>query len=187
MRHYLILCSLLVSTSVLAEVTESLVYHTYDVEQAANTSLLEAINRVTPVRQDGKIFHGNTSWYVKWRYRWNEQADGSCTISKSTVTVTGKITLPNLISSDDEPSKSEFARYIVALKEHELGHYQIAKDIAKEIDDGILSLPTMDSCANLEKTANKLGYELLNQARADERNYDKETGHGRTQGAWLER
>jgi len=175
---------LLVSLPVVADVSETLSYKTYTAEHKAGTSLLDTLNSASPVRQDGKIFHAHTSWNVQWRYRWNQESSGRCSLTQNKTTVSGEITLPTLVSSESQ-TKLEFSNYIELLRRHELGHFQIAQAVGKRIDERVMSLPPMDSCALLEQTANKVGHQLLEQARQEERVYDQTTQHGRTQGAWL--
>ena len=44
----------------------------------------------------------------------------------------------------------------------------------------------MEGCAALVKAANDLGQRTLNDFRLKEKQYDVDTRHGRTQGAWIE-
>lgn len=180
--HKLLYLLPLLSLPAVAEVTETLNYKTYTAEHKAGTSLLETLNATSPIRQDGKVFHGHTSWNVQWRYRWNEGPNGRCALTENKTTVSAEITLPLLVSSDAK-AKLEFSSYSESLLRHELGHLEIAQAVAKRIDERILSLPPMNSCALLEQTANQLGQRLLEEAGQEERNYDLTTGHGRTQGA----
>ena len=51
------------------------------------------------------------------------------------------------------------------------------------IDSGILALPEMSSCEELEATANALGHQAIDDGKAQDKQYDATTGHGKTQGA----
>lgn len=168
-----------------AEVTESIAYETYVAEPRGEASLLSALNRASPIREGGRIFHGYTRWYIDWRFWWQEGAAG-CAITTVKTSVKVGVTLPELRSSDAALSR-QFATYLRALRHHEQGHVAIAQSAARDIDSALRRLPPMASCRLLEMTANELGQGRLDAARAEEQRYDRDTGNGRTQGAWLER
>ena len=177
---------LLLSSPVVAEVSETIAYKTYTAKHKTGTTLLQTLNSSSPIRHNGGIFHGYTSWYIRWRYEWSNGSGGYCSITRNKTTLTVTITLPRLIASDPK-IKSEFSRYLESLHGHESGHLQIAREAAEKIDREILSLPPMNSCSLLEQAANQIGNEILEQARQEERNYDQSTNYGATQGALLPR
>ncbi len=180
------LMAALLPLSAVAEVSEQLVYGYYTVEQPPGQSLRQSLNQATPIRHDGEVFHGHTNWRVQWRFRWHEDQGGRCRLVQNKTALTADITLPDLARAD-EPTRRVFGTYLGALKTHELGHYQIARSVARKVDEAILGLPAMSSCALLERTANQLGRDLIAQGNLADRQYDQTTGHGRTQGAWLPR
>lgn len=185
MRKLLLLCLLILAKTADAQVSENLVY-TYYTAKSDSDSLLETLNKASPIRVDNRSFHGYTKWNVHWNYRWFEQADGRCKITKVTTDLTANITLPELVGANAEQTEA-FDKYLSALRVHELGHYDIGKQTATTIDNGILALPEMSSCKELESTANDFGYRTLEEYKAQEKQYDVATAHGKTQGAWLER
>ncbi|MEP7157671.1 MAG: DUF922 domain-containing protein [Betaproteobacteria bacterium] len=172
------------ATSTHAEVVESLSEIFYDVPVQARQTVLSSLNSATPIRQDGKVFHGYTRWGVKWNFRWND-AGGTCRMTSVSVDVSGTITMPRL-TGGDATQQAAFDRYAVALKRHELGHFDIGREAAGAIDRALTSLPPMSSCAELEKSANSAASQLLEAHQARERRYDINTEHGRTQGARYE-
>jgi predicted secreted Zn-dependent protease len=186
MHKSLLLCLLIVANTASAQVSEHLDYTYYTAIADANSSLRETLNKATPILVDNRPFHGYTKWNVKWHYRWFEQADGRCKITTVTTDLTGNITLPELNGATAEQAKA-FDKYVSALRVHELGHYAIGKETATVIDSGILALPEMSSCKELEATANALGYQTLDDYKAREKQYDASTNHGETQGASLDR
>lgn len=186
MHKSLLLCLLIAANTASAQVSEHLVYTYYTATADANSSLRETLNKATPIHIDDNPFHGYTKWNVKWHYRWIKQANGQCKITTVTTDVTGKITLPELLGATAEQIAA-FNRYVSALRVHELGHYDIGRETATVIDNGILALPQMSSCKELEATANALGYQTLDDYKAREKQYDASTNHGETQGASLDR
>lgn len=174
----------LAANSALAEVSESLDYRYYTAAPRPNESLLSALNHASPIRENGRTFHGYTKWHVSWRFRWHQEPSGRCAITSTHTEVSGLIDLPQL-KGGTTAQKAAFERYIPALREHELGHYRIGRDAAVQIDHEILRLPPMHNCQALEQAANDGAHRTLARFQQQERDYDARTGHGRTQGAWL--
>ena len=148
-------------------------------------SLQSILNAASPIHHDGKVFFGHTDWYVRWNMWWLEEPQGSCRITKVNAKVSGMITLPRLVNATTA-QQDLFNSLVAALRVHELGHYEIARKAAADIESGILSMPQMHSCTALEAAANERGAETLDQYKAIERKYDVDTDHGRTQGAWID-
>ena len=169
-----------------ADVYESIEYTYYNANADSSRSLLSILNSSTPIRIDGKFFHGYTYWHVKWYFRWSEKPDGSCKISSVTAELTCNIQLPNLLGATSKQG-DQFDRYLSALRIHELGHCQIGKKAAATIDQKILSLPEMSNCNDLRVAGNDIGNQTLREYKEKVKQYDAKTEYGRSQGAWLDR
>lgn len=167
-----------------AEVREEISYDYYPVAVPAGDSLLAALNRATPIRQAGKVYHGNARWWVTWQFWWQAESRG-CRIDRVEVQLTATILLPRLDSAD-QGQQARFDDYLAALKEHELGHLGFGQRAAREIGWGIRKLGSASSCDELEATANEVGQRVLSYYQQQDERYDRVTGHGRTQGAVLE-
>ncbi|MDD1610027.1 MAG: DUF922 domain-containing Zn-dependent protease [Methylococcaceae bacterium] len=186
MRKLFLLCFLIITQTSGAAVSESVTYIYYTANAEPSHSLLKILNTATPIRQNGHVFHAYTKWYIKWNFRWFENPDGRCKITSVTTQLTASINLPQLVG-DTSTQQNQFDDYLSALRTHELGHYDIGKQAADTIDSKILTLPEMSSCKTLESAANDIGYQTLDEYKEIELQYDASTGHGKTQGAWLER
>jgi predicted secreted Zn-dependent protease len=186
MRKLLLLCFLIITQTSYATVSESVSYTYYTANGEPSHSLLKILDAATPIRQNGHVFHAYTKWYIKWNFRWFEKPDGSCKITSVTTQLTASINLPQLVG-DTSTQQNQFDNYLSALRTHELGHYGIGKQAADTIDSKIFALPEMSNCKTLESAANDIGYQTLDEYKAIESQYDTSTGHGKTQGAWLER
>ena len=180
-----LLISFLIASSAVAEVRETLEYTYYDAVAKPGQSLSSTLAGASPIKEQGRIFLGQTKWDVRWNIWWNER-DGACKITSVRTHVAAIIKLPRLVGGNAE-QVSAFERYAVALKQHELGHYQIGKDAAMEIDHALLTMPAMPDCSRLVKTANDGAYRTLELYKEKERLYDVDTGHGKSQGAWLDK
>lgn len=174
----------LLPAPVFAEVIEDISYKWYSVFHKPGMSLSNALNQSTPIRDDGKKYRGYTRWNIKWHFDWEVDSEGRCHISENTTDLTAVITIPGLVSSD-EKAKATFSRYITNLKVHEMGHVDIARKAAMDIDKGILLLPATNTCDELDRIANQLGQARLQKARDEGEQYDLKTRHGRTQGVFL--
>jgi len=179
----LLLCLLMAGPAV-AEVTEAFDLATYEVAQRAGETLLGALNRHSPIRRGGQVFHGYTRWNIRWNFRWDTNVQGRCAITEVKTALSVYMQLPALDESTAR-RRTEFDDYLPALRLHEEGHRQIATQAARRIDQAIFSLQPMRSCQALETEANRRGYEILNAANAKDDAYDVDTKHGCTQGACL--
>ena len=104
-------------------------------------------------------FPAYTTWYVNWT--------AACDL-----TVTASITLPDLGPDADlsEADEATFRTMLENLEAHEYNHVEFGVGFAEEVRDM--------GCRG--DTAS-----LLQEYLADERQYDADTEHGRTEGAWL--
>lgn len=184
LRRTLALAMLLACGVAAAEVVQEDTERPYTAPIAEGQSLRAALNAATPIRQDGKPFHAYTAWNVHWNFWWYSEANGRCRITRVRTRLTTTVQLPQL-QGGTPAQQAVFERYARALRHHEQGHVQWGRDAAHAIDRGIAALPTAQDCAGLERQANALGQRLLAEHMARERDYDRSTGHGTTQGAQL--
>lgn len=167
-----------------AEVQERVQEQYYDLQVDSGQSLSRALNQASPIRQNGQIYHAYTRWRVQWNFWWREQRDGRCQIDLTRTRLNATITLPRL-GDGDARQRQRFEQYLRALREHELGHYRIGQAAAAEIDAALLQTSEYPSCAELQQQANRRANAILRRHAEQERQYDQQTGHGRSQGAWL--
>lgn len=184
-ERYLLLALMFGCPLARAEILETVDYIKYPVRHEAGTSLLKAVNAATPISEGAKKYHGYTRWDINWRYTYGKEDDlRTCKIKTLTVTLKASITLPELNSSDDK-ALAQFASYLPALKKHEIGHLQIAQEAAKKIERNLLAQTALPSCELLKTTLNARGLELTDEAKVLGQQYDAQTQHGKTQGAFL--
>ncbi len=184
LRRALLLGTLLLWRSAGADLAEQLDYSFYEVPPHQGETLGQLLSAASPVRANGKVYHAYTKWNVNWHYAYERRNDGLCGIDRVHTELTATMTLP----APTDPAIAHdplFVRYLAALKRHEQGHYEIGRSTASTIDDGIFSLPAQDSCDALASAADALANARLAAARQIEQRYDRDTGFGRTQGAWL--
>jgi predicted secreted Zn-dependent protease len=177
-------CVLLQCWPAAAEVSESIAYRYFVAKPSADTTLSRSVLQASPIRENGKTHMGHASWNVKWEMAWTQRRDGQCTMDKVRTHLHAVITLPQVAPSNEQ-EQIRFDKFFKALRDHETGHVDIAREAAREIDRRIQKMPSMASCHDLEAAANALGHRLLGEARQRGQDYDLQTGHGKTQGAVL--
>ncbi|SDS45094.1 DUF922 domain-containing protein [Pseudomonas oryzae] len=180
----MVLSLALLAPQVRAEISEKLDYTDYPVPASEEASLGRSLNRNSPIRHDGLTYHAYTTWTVNWTYRWTD-AGGYCRISEVATQLHGIIKLPRL-EGGSESLRGQFDRYLQALHQHELGHYQIGRKAALEVDRELRALPVMANCQRLSAAANRIAHQVVDRHKEEERTYDLITVHGRLQGARLD-
>lgn len=186
LKHATFLMTLaLIAPTAFAEINETLTYSDYEVPASNSRSLARALNKTSPIRHDGQTFHAYTTWRVNWNYRWAVDSNGDCRITAVSTGLNTTIQLPRLVGGSYS-QRERFQRYLSALNQHELGHHEIGRKAALEVDRQLQAMPAMSDCQRLSSAANKLAYRVVNQLKDEERTYDLITVHGRLQGARLD-
>lgn len=174
---------LFAATSVVAEPKVKTRYTYYSVSAFSKQELFANLNRATPIRIGGKIFHGSTQSNISWKF-WLKMKNNRCRVNKVRVSVDVNFTLPKLKNSPMEVY-AVWKRWYPQLFRHEKGHRNNALIIARRIEKGIRRLDYRPSCKTLEKSANRLGKKLIEELSKIDRAYDKRTNHGLKEGANL--
>ena len=180
-----VLVALVCAGTAHAAVTEEHIQQPYPVRAQPGETPRKALNAATPITVDGQRFHGYTRWNVRWTFRWWREASGRCAITEVTTRLRTEVQLPEL-RSGTPAQQAFFDQYLRALSHHEEGHVRFGRDAAQAIDQGIAALPAAPDCATLERQANALGHRLLREHAEREKQYDRDTRHGASQGARLE-
>jgi predicted secreted Zn-dependent protease len=189
MRHRLHLCvvlgSVLLTAPALAEVQTSNQVEHYEIRGTSAAQLRAEMSARGPTGPSGgRRFDGYTRWNVSWRYTF-KSGGGQCTIDRVTTEVKVTTTLPRWADEAraDNPLRDQWRRYLAALTQHEDGHAQNGLGAARDIDAGIARLPAEPNCGAMGERANAAGQAVLRQYNQRDLDYDRETGHGRSQGA----
>ncbi len=164
---------------------ENLRIEHYRVPAGQHTKLCQAINAVSPIRVDGRIFHGYTSWEVRWRFRYAPRPDGRCEIKTANVDLLARMQLPQLVDATAKMDQ-QFRVYVRALESHEHGHYVFGQRARREIETHLLALNPEASCPALEARANRDSQAIIARLQKEEKVYDQQTAAGATQGAKLD-
>jgi predicted secreted Zn-dependent protease len=168
-----------------AQLRDDPVTRYYEVPVRPGDSLNRQVRAASPIRDGGQVYYGDTHWNAHWDFRWNSDASGRCRLTSVQVSLRTEILLPRLRGADSRQAAA-FERFVTALRRHEMGHYEHGRQAAAEIERELLALPPAASCAMLEAQANQGAQRSIARYAAMDAQYDRETGHGSTQGARLD-
>lgn len=126
-------------------------------------------------------YDARTNWSVSWHYFYRQSGD-RCEIGTVTVKLAITYTLPRLETADAALAES-FERYLVKLREHEDGHADNGRGVARRIDDAIRALAPEARCDALGQDADAAARAIIADGNRNDVEYDARTQNGRTQGA----
>jgi predicted secreted Zn-dependent protease len=156
----------------------------YDVRGTTlDTLRAEVFSRGPLDRSSRQRFAGWTDWEINWRYEFAEVPE-SCRLQQVSAEAHVVYTLPRWVDeAKATPSlRVAWTRFSDALTEHERGHGEIARKLAKRVEAEMRAIPPQPTCAELERRINALGAEIVDNDE-EQVAYDRRTGHGETQGA----
>jgi predicted secreted Zn-dependent protease len=179
---FLVLCSR--PLAAIAEVETSVNNVYYMVQGDTASDIWADVLAKSPVRQNGKQYTAHTKWNVSWQFWWRDSGN-SCNISRVTTRLEVTFTLPRLNKTSSIPDSvvAEWDAYYAALFDHELGHRDLGRRAAAEIENQITNMGTRGSCEQLESDANAIGKSVIARYSRIEKDYDQKTNHGLNTGA----
>lgn len=153
----------------------------YEVTGRTLDEVTAALDEAAP-RIDGRRFRGATRWNARWSFR-SRPAGLACVVEDVAVTLAVTTTVPRWDpTGDPEPGLAErWAAYRAALDRHEAGHRDLAVEAANEVERTLRGVRA--PCGALAEEADARARWIVERYRVRNRRYDRETGHGRTQGA----
>jgi predicted secreted Zn-dependent protease len=156
----------------------------YRVQGSSAGALRAALNVAGPVDTDGGRHDGHCNWYVRWSYPFQNDASG-CRTGPVMISIEVTYTLPQWVepAQADATLSADWKRYMRALTSHEQGHRDIALRAGIEIQQRLETLAAQRTCPALDQLAGVTANAALDSARRSEKEYDRQTGHGATQGA----
>jgi predicted secreted Zn-dependent protease len=156
----------------------------YDVEGSDVRTLLASLRQRGPA--DG---HGTWAASTGWVFRWSYQpvVDAGCHVELASVALDLTYTYPHWAATPDATAAlvTAWQRYLERVELHEHGHRDIAQGAADDLVRTLEALPAQTTCEDLAVNARAAVDELLIRHAQAQVTYDRETGHGATQGAVL--
>jgi len=150
----------------------------YDVQGNDFNSLLGALN----VRG---TFHGRADWKLSYRFR-SRMGPGGCGVTSFNTDLDLQMTLPRWTPPAGVPADlvTRWERYMAALRLHEEGHLDHGRGAEKEFR-AVASATTASDCGSLDRALRDRFSKLIADYQARDRDYDRRTEHGKSQGAFF--
>ena len=129
-------------------------------------------------------YDARTAWEARCNYTYRESG-GQYFLDSIEVKTKVTVTLP-VWSVRKDAEQDLFARwweYLKALSRHEQGHVQYARAATAEVQQRLSALQGFASRHELGVAAHRIVGEVIQECRRQEVEYDRQTGHGMTQGA----
>jgi predicted secreted Zn-dependent protease len=155
----------------------------YDVVGANERQLLDRMNRNGP-REDGQEWSASVDWGATWTFP-HVDLGGRCVAGPVTVNLSVTTTLPRWRAPASAPRRlvDRWNRFVSGLQNHEAGHETIALQAGPDILNALSGLGLYLSCADLDSAADAAGRAVVARYSDLQAAYDRDTGHGATQGA----
>lgn len=133
-------------------------------------------------------YDAETTWDAKCAFNYRQDG-GQFSLSSFEVKTSVTVTLPRWVPPKgyemDRNLAARWWQYLKGLSRHEQGHVQIARETAQELGRRLFALPGFPSVKELTTAANRTAKETIDAGRKREHDYDQETNHGMTQGAFF--
>lgn len=123
-----------------------------------------------------------SSW--RWSYEFRTAPGERCRLTSASVLLRSVIVLPewtNVATAPSEISRG-WRPFLAALQTHEEGHRSRAKAQGVFLWQSLLGLEGAD-CRDLEVLVKEVADRVITEGREAQLAYDRDTGHGMTQGA----
>ena len=156
--------------------------NTYQLVGASEEVLLAGMRALGP-KSEGSEYFGLTETQLAYRY-WKKQTEQGCQLEQIRIDLNVTITLPRWEASRVAPYelRRDWSRFDTALRRHEDGHREIAEWSAREVYQALSRLRTA-SCDGIDGAAQGAAERLRDLSEQRQASYDRQTGHGRSQGA----
>jgi predicted secreted Zn-dependent protease len=183
LKGFFVFFLIMVSGILYAEPDVETSFDFYDIFPISRVDIGKEMRKRSPIKRDGETFDAYTDWYVKWNFRWNKK-DGMCVIKKVNTSLDVIYRLPRIAKNHPAPPNVQqaFKSYYDALFEHEKNHMKSGLDAAREVEKALLNLDSFENCDQLEASANALGNEIVRKYNELDKEYDRKTEHGKTEG-----
>ena len=160
----------------------------YEVTGNTIAEIKRSMAKNSPIRTGNKGFGGVTVWSLDTTYTTVETPDGGCEVRDPKVFLKIKIMLPKLRPGPrlSRRAMAEWERFLGALRAHEMLHAKNGLYTAETIEKRMTNLRTKVSCPRTKEVLNQGSQVLISNITQRDRDMDRDTRHGETQGAYLD-
>lgn len=178
-----LLCTAISSSVRADEVVECEIVPTvqlYDVSGLSAEEIRASMLSIGPVDAAGKRRFAHAEWSIKWH--WNTNDDGSVNLDTVAVKCEGTITLPHLRDAQSLPEslRIEWRLFVERLLAHESRHLSNVAIHAPRIVSRLRAAKS----PVFPNRANKIAQRVVADIQAMDREYDRATSNGRSEGCW---
>jgi predicted secreted Zn-dependent protease len=154
----------------------------YEVQGETRREVQESLRRHGR-EMEGSIAYGWTEWAVDVGYT-VRRTDERCRLTGPEVELRVTVHLPEWVppAGADGADVVGFNQYVRRIRHHEEGHVDIARRAARDVYAALAEMPP-GGCDALRSRASAVSDSVLADARGRQDRYDRETDHGRAQGA----
>lgn len=158
----------------LVQIPEATIVY-YEIEGSNESDLRAQMDELGPVDYSGFKSDAATEWYVSWD--WPGFRSDNCSLDEAVVSYEVKIIFPRWTPTEDAPNNLivKWFNYTYKLAKHEKSHADYLVANYQSVLDAIKGA----TC----ETADAVAEAALEPLRAFDLEYDRQTGHGATQGA----
>jgi len=158
----------------------------YTIQGNSPQQLRQQLNQLGPISRTGRRFDGNTQWRVRWKYGYSNRPN-QCQLTSAQITLNAIITMPRWQTpTNAQPQlKQRWQRYTRALQLHENGHRDNGVAAARELTNSLRQLGQrrFSSCTAMTQQFKQTSDRIISYYSQRDKDYDRVTQHGRTQGA----
>ncbi|MBT8401684.1 MAG: DUF922 domain-containing Zn-dependent protease [Rhodothermia bacterium] len=170
------------STAVRPGVRTNISYQYYTVEGTAVSEIAESLQANGP-RSDKALFYATTTSQTGFSYRRVERG-AYCKLENVGVQTDVVMLLPQWVEREDSPERLRRAwdEFLDNLITHEGEHYRIVDESTTRLYQALTGMRA-DDCAMLDSQAKATIEEISGQQTELNLRFDRETGHGKDDGA----
>lgn len=155
--------------------------------RTADALLSEMLAKGPPATfEPGKRYFARAEYSVGWSYRFKPSPDG-CALTEFDVSVDTTYTYP--LWEDREEAGDRLNAYwdhfLSRIEIHERGHGDRALGTGVDVAKALKALAPAVTCDALEAEIGAAAKATMKIGEKKQRDYDRETNHGQTQGAWF--
>lgn len=164
-------------------ISEQTIY--YQIKGKTIQELRQQMNQLGPHdEKENRRYDAYTRWRFEYNYRYTT-VQNQCKITMANVNITIKFTMPQWRNQEQSSPEivNHWHQYIRNLQLHENGHKQHGIDAGREMWQILQQMPAYSSCPALKRAIEEKASEITQKYGQKDKDYDKITGHGRTQSA----
>ena len=161
----------------------SITYEYYDIDASDADTIVDKAFKATPIRIGGTKFLGQASCSNSYSYK-SEKSGGSCRPRDHEYELKCVVTLPRFVGAGREV-EPKLDAFMERVRFHEQNHCDYFTEYTNRFIQW-LKQPRDYGCGSMTNNIRTAFNKMNNELSAFQKKYDKDTLHGRTEGADLE-